>query len=115
MPLLTADNLPEVLAAIGAIIAAIGGVTLWRVQKEPPKPGTADAAAVALTENTKALKDMDEAMKGQNSHFADNNTMFRAMGPHIATLASDMTTIKHDTAENKSHLAAIRDAMNRRG
>ena len=108
MPLLTADNLPEVLAAIGAIIAAIGGVTLWRVQKEPPKPGTADAAAVALAENTKALQAMAEALDGQNGHFAANNKMFEAMGPQLATIV-------HDTAENKSHLAAIRDAMNRRG
>ena len=108
MPLLTADNLPEVLAAIGAIIAAIGGVTLWRVQKEPPKPGTADAAAVALTENTKALQAMAEALDGQNGHFAANNKMFEAMGPMLGTIV-------HDTAENKSHLAAIRDAMNRRG
>ena len=106
MPLLTADNLPEVLAAIGAIIAAIGGVTLWRVQKEPPKPGTADAAAVALTENTKALQAMAEALDGQNGHFAANNKMFEAMGPMLGTIV-------HDTAENKSHLAAIRDAMNR--
>ena len=108
MPLLTADNLPEVLAAIGAIIAAIGGVTLWRVQKEPPKLGTADAAAVALTENTKALQAMAEALDGQNGHFAANNKMFEAMGPMLGTIV-------HDTAENKSHLAAIRDAMNRRG
>lgn len=115
MPLLTADNLPEVLAAIGAIIAAVGGVTLWRVQKEPPKPGTADAATVALAENTKALQAMAEALDGQNGHFADNNQMFRALGPVLATLASDMATIKHDIGEAKGHLASIRDSLNRRG
>ena len=61
MSLITPDNLPEVLAAIGAIIAAIGGITLYRVQKEPPKPGSPDAAAVALAENTKALQAMAES------------------------------------------------------
>lgn len=115
MSLITPDNLPEVLAAIGAIIAAIGGITLYRVQKEPPKPGSPDAAAVALAENTKAVLAMSEAMAGQNGHFADNNQMFRALGPVLATLASDMATMKHDLGEAKGHLASIRDSLNRRG
>ena len=26
------ENLPEVLTAVGAVIAAIGGITLWRMK-----------------------------------------------------------------------------------
>lgn len=115
MSLITPDNLPEVLAAIGAIIAAIGGITLYRVQREPPKPGTADAAAVALAENTKALLAMSDAMKAQNSHFGDNNAMFKALGPVLAAVAADMAAMKHDMGEAKGHLASIRDSLNRRG
>jgi len=50
---------------------------------------------------------MVEAMKSQNTHFADNNEMFKALGPVL----SDM---RHDGADSKEHLAAIRDTLNRR-
>lgn len=107
LSLITPENLPEVLIGIGAVITAIGGFTLYRVQKEPPKPGTPDAVAMALAENTRATLAMIEAMKGQNTHFAENNEMFKALGPML----SDM---RHDGAESKAHLASIRDALNRR-
>ena len=107
LSLITPENLPEVLIGIGAVITAIGGFTLYRVQKEPPKPGTPDAVAMALAENTRATLAMVEAMKGQNTHFAENNEMFKALGPML----SDM---RHDGAESKAHLASIRDALNRR-
>lgn len=114
MPLLTPENLPQVLIGLGAIITAIGGITWWRVQKEPPKPGTPDAAALALAENTKALLAMVDAMKGQNTHFADNNEMFRAIGQRIEAMARDFADVKHDASESKGHLSAMRDALNRR-
>lgn len=107
LSLITPENLPEVLIGIGAVITAIGGFTLYKVQKEPPKPGTPDAVAMALAENTRATLAMIEAMKGQNTHFAENNEMFKALGPML----SDM---RHDGAESKAHLASIRDALNRR-
>jgi hypothetical protein len=107
LSLITPENLPDILIGVGAIITAFGGWTLWRVQKEPPKPGTPDAAALALAENTRATLAMVEAMKAQNSHFADNNEMFKALGPML----SDM---KHDMAETKANTAAMRDALNRR-
>lgn len=107
LSLITPENLPEVLIGVGAVITAIGGFTLYRVQKEPPKPGTPDAVAMALAENTRATLAMIEAMKGQNTHFAENNEMFKALGPML----SDM---RHDGAESKAHLASIRDALNRR-
>lgn len=95
--------------AIGGALGTGGFVALVKAWRNPhPKPGTPDAAAVALAENTAAVRAMAEALKGQNTHFAANNKMFEAMGPLIAT-------ILHDTAENKAHLAAIRDAMNRQG
>lgn len=105
--LITPENLPHVLAAFGGLITAIGGLTVWRAWKEPPKPGSPDAAMLALAENTQAVRAMVEEMKGQNTHFADNNEMFKALGPVL----SDM---RHDGADSKEHLAAIRDALNRR-
>jgi len=112
---ITDDNLPAVLTAIAAIIGAVGGITWWKVRSEPPRVGSPDAAAAALAENTKAVMAMVEAMKSQNTHFADNNDMFRAIGQKVDGMARDFTDIKHDTAESKGHLAAMRDALNRRG
>lgn len=115
LSLITPENLPDILIGVGAIITAFGGWTLWRVQKEPPKPGTPDAAALALAENTRATLAMVEAMKAQNSHFADNNEMFRAIGHKVDGMARDFAEMRHDGAESKGHLASIRDALNRKG
>lgn len=99
---------PEILTAIGGLLGTGGLIALIRVWREPSaKPGTPDAAMLALAENTKAVLAMVEAMKSQNTHFAENNEMFKALGPVL----SDM---RHDGADAKSHLAAIRDALNRR-
>ena len=114
LSLITPENLPDILIGVGAIITAFGGWTLWRVQKEPPKPGTPDAAALALAENTRATLAMAEAMKAQNTHFAENNEMFRAIGQKVEVLAKDFSDMRHDTGESKGHLASIRDALNRR-
>ena len=114
MPLLTPENLPEVLTAVAGVIAAIGGFTWWKVRSEPPKPGTQDAATLALAENTRATLAMVEAMKAQNTQFADNNEMFRAIGQKVDGMARDFADMRHDGSESKSHLSAIRDALNRR-
>ena len=114
MPLLTPENLPQVLIGLGAIITAIGGVTWWRVQKEPPKLGSPDAATLALAENTKAVLAMAEAMRGQNAHFEDNNEMFKALGPILGSMAKDFTETRHETAESRILLALIHNALNRR-
>lgn len=98
---------PEILTAIGGLLGTGGLIALIRVWREPSaKPGTPDAAMLALAENTKAVLAMAEAMKAQNTHFADNNEMFKALGPVL----SDM---RHDGADSKGHLAAIRDTLNR--
>ena len=115
LSLVTPENLPGVLTAIRGIIAAFGGITVWRVHREPPKPGTPDAAAVALAENTKATLAMVAALNGQTSQFAANNDMFKQVVALVAAILKDMDDTKHDTAECKAHLAAIRDALNRRG
>ena len=108
LSLITAENLPQVLTAIGGLLGAGGLVTVIRIWRNPtPKPGTPDAAMVALGENTRATLAMIDAMKSQNTHFADNNEMFKALGPVL----SDM---RHDGSDSKAHLAAIRDALNRR-
>lgn len=99
--LLNADNLAGVLTAIGALITAVGGLTFWRVWREPsPKPGTPDAMAVALAQNTQA----SEAMTGQ---FGENLKLF------AATLKAT-ENIERDIDACREHLSAIRDAVNRR-
>lgn len=107
LSLITPENLPDILIGIGAIITAIGGLTLLKVRKEPPKPGTPDAVALALAENTRATLAMVEAMHGQNRQFGDNNKLFEAVNGKVGDMA-------HDMAEAKAHLASIRDALNRR-
>lgn len=105
--LLTPENLPATLTAVSLIITAVGGLVLYRVQKEPPKAGSQDAAAVALAENTKALQ-------SQSANFEDNNDMFRAVLGKVDGMARDFAEVRHDMAESKGHLASIRDALNRR-
>ena len=105
--LLTPENLPATITAVSLIITAVGGVVLYRVQKEPPKAGSQDAATVALAENTKALQ-------SQSANFEDNNDMFRAVLGKVDGMARDFAEVRHDMAESKNHLASIRDALNRR-
>jgi hypothetical protein len=107
LSLITPENLPEILIGIGAIITAIGGVTLYKVQKEPPKPGTPDAAAMALAENTRATLAMVEALKAQNAQFGDNNKLFGQVLHHVDGMARDFMEVRQ-------HLAAIREQGNRR-
>ena len=75
--------------------------------REPPKPGTPDAAALALAENTRATLAMVEALKAQNSQFGDNNKLFGQVLHHVDGMAKDFT-------EARQHLAAIREQGNRR-
>ena len=99
---------PELLTAIGGLLGTGGVMALVRVWREPsPKPGSPDAAAVALAENTKALQ-------SQSANFEDNNDMFRAVLGKVDGMARDFAEVRHDMAESKGHLASIRDALNRR-
>ena len=99
---------PELLTAIGGLLGTGGIIALVRVWREPsPKPGSPDAAAVALAENTKALQ-------SQSANFEDNNDMFRAVLGKVDGMARDFAEVRHDMAESKGHLASIRDALNRR-
>lgn len=99
---------PELLTAIGGLLGTGGVIALVRVWREPsPKPGSPDAAAVALAENTKALQ-------SQSANFEDNNDMFRAVLGKVDGMARDFAEVRHDMAEAKGHLASIRDALNRR-
>ncbi len=45
--LITPENLPAIMTAFGGILGGGGIITLIKVRREPPKPGTPDAAAVA--------------------------------------------------------------------
>lgn len=113
LSLITPENLPEVLIGIGAVITAIGGFTLYKVQKEPPKPGTIDAAAVALAENTKALLSQSDQFKANNTLFSSVLALLTTMAKDFADVRRDIAEIRHDMAEAKAHLASIRDALNR--
>lgn len=114
LSLLTPENLPAVLTAIGTLIAAVGGVTLYKVHKEPPKIGTPDAAAMLLADNTKALLDMAEKMAGQNSQFDNNNKMFAEVIHHVADMAKDFAEARKEMTLAREHLAALREQGNRR-
>jgi hypothetical protein len=99
---------PELLTAIGGLLGTGGVIAFVRVWRDPsPKPGSPDAAAVALAENTKALQ-------SQSANFEDNNDMFRAVLGKVDGMARDFAEVRHDMAESKGHLASIRDALNRR-
>lgn len=114
MPLLTPENLPQVLIGLGAIITAIGGITWWRVQKEPPKPGSPDAVTLALAENTKALLAMADQLDGQNRQFGDNNKLFGEVLHHVDGMARDFAEARKEMSLAREHLAAIREQGNRR-
>lgn len=113
LSLITPENLPEILTAIGVIITAIGGMTLYRVQKEPPKLGTKDAVALALAENTRATLAMVDAMKGQNGHFADNNRMFGHITGAADEMVKDQAKMLTEIQRLRENSDMIRDAANR--
>ena len=115
LPLVTPDNLADILIGVAGVITAIGGLTWWKIRNEPPKPGTQDAAVQALAENTKATREMAEALKGQNGQFAQNNGLFQQVVGLLTAILKSIDDLKHDTAECKAHLAAIRDELIRRG
>lgn len=114
LSLITPENIDKILIAFGALITAVGGLTLRRVLKEPPKLGSPDAMAVAMAENTRAINEMVAALRGQNAHFEDNNDMFKALGPVLAGMAKDFTDVKLTVAESRILLALISGALNRR-
>lgn len=108
--LITPENLPAIMTAFGGILGGGGIITLIKVRREPPKPGTPDAAAVAMVDLTKAMQEMVAAMRGQNDHFSDNNEMFKALGPPVASMGRDIEAVRMHT----ENLARILDALNRR-
>ena len=112
---ITLESWTALIIAVGALVGTGGLVSLIRAWREPPKPGTPDAAVQALAENTKATRGMAEAMKGQNGQFAQNNGLFQQVVGLLTAILKSIDDLKHDTAECKAHLAAIRDELIRRG
>ena len=106
MPLVTPDNLAEVLVALGAILSAVGGWTLWKIRKEPPEPGTIDAVRVALAANTKAVD-------GQTANFSANLQLFRELVRLAEKLHHEAEETRRAVETARDHLAAMRDAINR--
>mgnify|MGYP001033088681 FL=1 len=112
--LLTPENLPATLTAVSLIITAVGGVVLYRVQKEPPKAGSQDAAAVALAENTRASVTLAANMGTMTGQLGDNMRMFSATLEVVKAMAHDIAEARRAAEASRDHLAAIRDALNRR-
>lgn len=104
--MLTPENIPGVLAGIGAILSAVGGWTLWKVRKDPPEPGTLDAVRLALAENTKAVQ-------GQTGNFIENMRLFQQLNVTTDRMLHEMEEARRSAEACREHLAAIRDAVNR--
>lgn len=113
LSLITPENLPAVLTALATLLGGGGILTVWRIRREPPKPGTPDAAAVALAENTHALQEQGAQLKDNNKLFASVLSILATMAKDFADTRRDMADMKHDMSEAKAHLAAIRDSLNR--
>lgn len=114
MQLITPENLPGVLTAVFTFLGGGGILTWWRIRREPPKPGSPDAAVAALAENTKALLSQSDQFKANNTLFSSVLALLTTMAKDFADARRDIAEIRHDMAEAKAHLAAIRDALNRR-
>lgn len=108
---ITPENFAAVLIAAGtgasAVLTAIGGMALWRKRSEPPPPGSPDALTVSLIENTKAM----QAMNGQ---FGENLKLFGQIVKLSEKMAHDIEETRRATEAARDHLAAVRDATNRR-
>lgn len=107
MSLLTPDNIPGVLAGIGAILSALGGWTLWKVRREPPEPGTLEAVRLALAKNTAAVE-------GQSGNFAHNMQLFQQLINITEKMLSEAEDTRRGIDACREHLSAMRDALNRR-
>jgi hypothetical protein len=108
---ITPENFAAVLIAAGtgasAVLTAIGGWALWRKQKEPPPVGSPDALIIGLANLTKA-------MDGVHGQFGANLVFFEATVALVREMAKDMEETRRKTEQCEQHLAAIRDATNRR-
>jgi hypothetical protein len=115
---ITPENFAAVLIAAGtgasAVLTAIGGMALWKKRSEPPPPGSPDALTVSLVENTKAMGEMNKAMNQMTGQFGDNLRMFTATVQQLQAIAEDIEETRRAAEASRDHLAAIRDATNRR-
>jgi len=112
--LLTPENLPATLTAVSLIITAIGGVVLYRVQKEPPKAGSPDAAAVALARNTDASNNLASSMGTMTGQFGDNLRMFAATLEEVKDVSRNIEETRRAAESMSVTLTRILDALNRR-
>ncbi len=110
---ITLESWTALIIAVGALVGTGGLVSLIRAWREPPKPGTPDAAVQALAENTRALQEQGAQFKDNNKLFASVIALLTTMAKDFADTRRDMADMKHDMSEAKAHLAAIRDALNR--
>jgi hypothetical protein len=85
-----------------------GLIALVRVWREPsPKPGTPDAMAVALAQNTRS----QEVVAGQ---FGENLKQFAAVNRTADEMLEEMRTARRAMQQAVDHLSAIREQSNRR-
>jgi hypothetical protein len=102
--LITPDNLPAVLTAIGAVLSGVGGWTLWKVRREPPAAGTLDALLIAIAENTAAQR----AIGGQ---FGANLKLFEEANEGIGGVVEVLKDIRTENRAMHEHLNALRDKL----
>lgn len=94
LSLITPENLPGILTAIGAILSGIGGWTLWKVRKEPAAPGTSEALLVALAENTRVQREMGGQFGSNLAMFADTLTLVRDIRSDISAMREHLNAIR---------------------
>jgi len=114
MPLITPDNLAEVLVALGALLSAIGGWTLWRSRKESSESPSADSAKLALLENTWAVKRLTELFASMDNQFEDNNKLFAQALVGVNAILFEQRESRRELNAIREHLSVIRDNQNRK-
>lgn len=106
---------PELLTAIGGLLGTGGVIALVRVWREPsPKPGSPDAAAVALARNTDASNNLASSMGTMTGQFGDNLRMFAATLEEVKDVSRNIEETRRAAESMSVTLTRILDALNRR-
>lgn len=93
-----AEVLTKILGAIGVIVTALAGKTLWTARNDPSKPQTPEQFVTAY-----------------NHSLQVNNGYLQAMAPAIGQMALDIHETKRILEQSKDALGDIRLELARRG
>lgn len=109
MPYITASPIADVMIAVGTALAAILTAILLRVRKEPPKPGTPDAAVAALIENTTVTKQLIAMFEAMNKQFGSNMDQFVATNAKFDDMLRETRQVREAVQTSRDHLNVIRE------